>query len=138
MVKERGLRPNNITLSCMLDALISAGCTEEAYDLFEAWSDEVLPNTVSCSTMLKGFAWGASGALAPVEAAQWAIRLASSAYVLADVRTTPAPHDLQQRLEGTRVPRAWAREGPEAWNLQGCVVCGPLLPSMARTHPQDT
>lgn len=56
MVKERGLRPNNITLSCMLDALISAGCTEEAYDLFEAWSDEVLPNTVSCSTMLKGFA----------------------------------------------------------------------------------
>jgi len=56
MVQQRGLTPDEVTLSCMLDALVSAGSVASAVDLFQEWKGHVAPNVVMYSTLLKGFA----------------------------------------------------------------------------------
>jgi pentatricopeptide repeat protein len=56
MVEERNMSANDITLSCMLDALVTSSRVEEAVTLFEAWKEKVPPNTVIYSTLIKGFA----------------------------------------------------------------------------------
>lgn len=56
MVDHRKLTPNDITLSCMLDALIEARHIEEALALFQEWKPKVAYNTVIYSTLIKGFA----------------------------------------------------------------------------------
>jgi len=56
MVEQRCLRPDEVTLSCMLDALVNGGSVASAVDLFETWRSHVTPNTVMYSTLLKGYA----------------------------------------------------------------------------------
>eukprot|EP00927_Polykrikos_kofoidii_P049379 TRINITY_DN43443_c0_g1_i1.p1 TRINITY_DN43443_c0_g1~~TRINITY_DN43443_c0_g1_i1.p1 ORF type:complete len:861 (+),score=125.95 TRINITY_DN43443_c0_g1_i1:241-2823(+) len=56
MVHERGLVPNEITLCCMMDALVCAGNVKEAMQLFRKWQERVPGNTVIYSTLIKGFA----------------------------------------------------------------------------------
>lgn len=56
MVDQRGLQPNVITFSCMLDALISAGSALEAVSLFRQWESKVPPNIIMYATVLKAFA----------------------------------------------------------------------------------
>lgn len=53
---DRGIQPNDITLSCMLDALVCGGSAKEAVRLFREWQDSVSANTVIYSTLLKGCA----------------------------------------------------------------------------------
>lgn len=56
MVQTRGITPNAITLSCMLDAIICARQSEQAVNLLEEWKKKVPTNTVMYSTLIKGFA----------------------------------------------------------------------------------
>jgi len=56
MVEKRGLEPNDITLSCMLDSLVCGGLVDEAVVLFRTWKPLVTVNTVMYSTLIKGFA----------------------------------------------------------------------------------
>lgn len=56
MVEDRGMKPNDMTTSCMLDALVCTGLIEEAAELFHKWKVEVPSNTVMYSTLIKGFA----------------------------------------------------------------------------------
>jgi len=56
MVEHRNITPNDITLSCMLDALIEARHIEDALALFREWKAKVSYNTVIYSTLIKGFA----------------------------------------------------------------------------------
>jgi len=58
---ERGILPNDITLSCMLDALIEGHQTEDAYTLFKEYKDKVQYNTIIYSTLIKGFASAGDG-----------------------------------------------------------------------------
>lgn len=53
---QRGLVPDDVTLSCMLDALVSSGRVDEAMTLFEEWKAQVKPNTVMYATLMKGCA----------------------------------------------------------------------------------
>jgi pentatricopeptide repeat protein len=55
-VEERSLKPSDITLGCMLDALVSNNCVNDAVALFASWKEVVRPNTVMYSTLAKGFA----------------------------------------------------------------------------------
>merc|ERR1719343_1919546 len=41
MVEKRGLKPNDITLSCMLDSLVCGGLVDEAVALFGVWKSHV-------------------------------------------------------------------------------------------------
>jgi len=50
------LRPTEIVLGCMLDALVCHGHVEDAVDLLKEWKANVPPNTVMYSTIIKGFA----------------------------------------------------------------------------------
>lgn len=56
MVKRDGLQPSSIALGCMMDAMVNGGCLDGAVMLFRRYQDEVPPNTVIYSTLLKGFA----------------------------------------------------------------------------------
>jgi len=56
MTKDRGLLPTEVTLSCMLDAAVSAGQVEDAVKLFGNWRHLVPLNTVVFSNLIKGFA----------------------------------------------------------------------------------
>jgi len=56
MTKDRGLLPTEVTLSCMLDAAVSAGQVEDAVELFGNWRHLVPLNTVVFSNLIKGFA----------------------------------------------------------------------------------
>jgi pentatricopeptide repeat protein len=56
MVEKRDITPNDITLSCMLDALVCSSRVEEAVALFQHWKEKVPPNTVMYSTLIKGYA----------------------------------------------------------------------------------
>jgi pentatricopeptide repeat protein len=56
MIERRGVLPNEITLSCMLDALVCAGVVNDALKLFRVWEPKIQVNTVIYSTLLKGFA----------------------------------------------------------------------------------
>jgi len=56
MVNERALAPNEIVFGCMMDALVSNGCVDEALALLREWRPRVKPNSVMYSTLLKGFA----------------------------------------------------------------------------------
>jgi len=56
MVDESDIQPNEITLSCMMDALVCAGTVKEAMKLFRTWQPKIIPNTVIYSTLMKGFA----------------------------------------------------------------------------------
>lgn len=52
----RHLRPNDVTLSCMMDSLVCDGKVEQAAELLEQWQSYLRPNTVVYSTLIKGFA----------------------------------------------------------------------------------
>jgi len=56
MTKDRGLVPSDVALSCMLDAMVSAGQVEAAIELFREWRSLVPPNTIIFSNLIKGFA----------------------------------------------------------------------------------
>merc|ERR1719453_373875 len=56
MVDECGMKPNEIVLGCMLDALVCNEKVEEAVDLLNKWKSKLTPNTVMYSTIIKGFA----------------------------------------------------------------------------------
>jgi len=56
MVEKRGLVPNEIALSCMIDALVCGGTVNQAVHLLDEWRDRVPPNTVMYATLIKGFA----------------------------------------------------------------------------------
>jgi len=55
-MEDRGQKPNDIVLGCMLDALVCNSLVEEAVEHFNKWKGEVQPNTVLYSTLVKGFA----------------------------------------------------------------------------------
>jgi len=54
-VEERSLVPTQITLGCMLDALVTNHLVDDASKLFDDWKDVVKPNAVLYSTLAKGF-----------------------------------------------------------------------------------
>jgi pentatricopeptide repeat protein len=56
MTQQRNLAPNDITLPCMLDAVIENRNIEDAFTLFKEWKTKVVYNTVIYSTRIKGFA----------------------------------------------------------------------------------
>lgn len=56
MVEDRGVEITSIVLGCMLDALVSAGCLDEALALFHKFKGSVSINSVIYSTLMKGFA----------------------------------------------------------------------------------
>jgi pentatricopeptide repeat protein len=57
---HRSVLPTAVTLGCMIEALVSNGCTVDAWHLVgEMWRDEATQpfvNTVTYSTIIKGFA----------------------------------------------------------------------------------
>merc|ERR1719498_963877 len=59
-MRRRHVTPTSITLGCMIDALVSNGLPDEAFDLVREIRDESeyadILNTVIYSTLLKGFA----------------------------------------------------------------------------------
>jgi len=55
MVKERGILPIDVTLGCMIDALVEAQRVEEALALFQEWKTKVKCDTIIYSTLIKGF-----------------------------------------------------------------------------------
>jgi len=56
MVDYRAMVPNEITIGCMLDALVCNRQVEQAVALLQRWKDTVPPNIVMYSTIIKGFA----------------------------------------------------------------------------------
>jgi len=58
-MSEREVKATSVTLGCMVDALVTNGCVEDAWDLVHKVHDDeemrALVNTVIYSTMLKGF-----------------------------------------------------------------------------------
>ncbi|CAJ1407714.1 unnamed protein product [Effrenium voratum] len=54
--EQRGLLPSDVALSCMLDAIVSAGQVDDALLLFQKWRKAVPPNTIIFSNLIKGFA----------------------------------------------------------------------------------
>jgi len=56
MVDECGMKPNEIVLGCMLDALVCNEKVEDAVTLLSKWKSRIAPNTVMYSTIIKGFA----------------------------------------------------------------------------------
>jgi len=55
MVKERGILPIDVTLGCMIDALVEAQMVEDALALFQEWKTRVKCDTIIYSTLIKGF-----------------------------------------------------------------------------------
>jgi len=56
MTEVRKMVPSDVALSCMLDAIVTAGRVEEAVALFRQWQSVVPPNTIIYSNLIKGFA----------------------------------------------------------------------------------
>merc|ERR1719512_710448 len=56
MVDERGVVPNDVTLGCMIDALVEAQEVDDALALFQEWKLKVKCDTIIYSTLIKGFA----------------------------------------------------------------------------------
>merc|ERR550532_2486575 len=56
MEEVRGMKPNDIVLGCMLDALVCNGEIEDAVQLFRKWKAQAPANMVIYSTIIKGFA----------------------------------------------------------------------------------
>jgi len=56
MIDGCALRPNDLALGCMLDALVRNNEVEEAMSLMRLWQERVPPNTIMYSTLIKGFA----------------------------------------------------------------------------------
>eukprot|EP00933_Yihiella_yeosuensis_P025230 TRINITY_DN1957_c1_g1_i1.p1 TRINITY_DN1957_c1_g1~~TRINITY_DN1957_c1_g1_i1.p1 ORF type:complete len:1032 (-),score=250.13 TRINITY_DN1957_c1_g1_i1:180-3275(-) len=56
MVEKRGLKPTDIALGCMLDALVCNDKVDDAVELFNEWKVKLTPNTVLYSILVKGFA----------------------------------------------------------------------------------
>jgi len=56
MVTVRNLHPNDITMGCMLDALVCNNHVEDAVQLLNEWKGRVQTNAVMYSTVIKGFA----------------------------------------------------------------------------------
>lgn len=56
MVEQRGMTPNEISLGCMLDALVCAEQIDQAIDLLSDWKERVPPNLIMYSTIFKGLA----------------------------------------------------------------------------------
>lgn len=56
MTQQRSITPTDITLSCMLDALVCGHAVDEAVTLFRKWQPIVPANTVIYATLIKGFA----------------------------------------------------------------------------------
>merc|ERR1719498_1063292 len=55
MTEKRGLEPNDVTLGCMLEALVANSGVVEAVALLRKWQNRVQANTVLYSTLIKGF-----------------------------------------------------------------------------------
>jgi len=56
MVNKRNMQPNDVTLGCMIDALVEAHRIEDALGLFQEWKPKVECDTIIYSTLIKGFA----------------------------------------------------------------------------------
>jgi pentatricopeptide repeat protein len=56
MVYERGMQPNDVTLGCMLDALVNNVKVEEAVSLLNKWKASIPPTTEMYCTLIRGFA----------------------------------------------------------------------------------
>jgi len=52
----RDMLPNNITLGCVIDALVEGRRVDEALALFQEWKGKVKCDTITYSTLIKGFA----------------------------------------------------------------------------------
>lgn len=52
----RSITPNDVTLGCMIDALVEAQQVEQALSLFQEWKEKVSCDTIIYSTLIKGFA----------------------------------------------------------------------------------
>jgi len=52
----RAVPPNDFSVGCMVDALVSNNCLAEAVELVEKWKDRVQMNTIIYSTLIKGYA----------------------------------------------------------------------------------
>lgn len=55
LISEGGI-PNEITLGCMVDALVSNREVRQAESLVNQWKDKIRPNTVVYSTLIHGWA----------------------------------------------------------------------------------
>lgn len=62
MVNVRGIEPNKVTLSAMIDALTSAGKGAAACQLLEQWKAKVLPTMAMYQMLPKGFPQSGRGA----------------------------------------------------------------------------
>jgi len=56
LVHSRGLLPNDVTLGCMIDALVEAQKIEDALALFQDFKTKITCDTIIYSTLIKGFA----------------------------------------------------------------------------------
>jgi len=56
MMDDRRMELDRIVFGCMLDALVCAGCMDEALALFNKWKGFMEVNSVIYSTLMKGFA----------------------------------------------------------------------------------
>merc|ERR1719502_2677699 len=56
MTEVRELEPNDISIGCVTDALVSNERVDEAADFIEKWKQRIPLNTVIYSTLIKGFA----------------------------------------------------------------------------------
>jgi len=52
----RAVPPNDFSVGCMVDALVSNNCLAEAVELVDKWKDRVQMNTIIYSTLIKGYA----------------------------------------------------------------------------------
>merc|ERR1719220_1088852 len=55
MNEGSGIVPNDVTLGCMIDALVEANQVDEALVLFQEWRSVVPCDTIIYSTLIKGF-----------------------------------------------------------------------------------
>merc|ERR1740123_2409013 len=55
MVEGSSVVPNDVTLGCMIDALVEASQVDEALVLFQEWKSVVACDTIIYSTLIKGF-----------------------------------------------------------------------------------
>lgn len=56
MTEQKGVMPNDITLGCMIDALVEGNQVDHALALFQEWKGRVRCDTIIYSTLIKGFA----------------------------------------------------------------------------------
>jgi len=56
MLKQGDIRPNDIAVGCIIDALVEGRAVEEALAVFQEWKGRVKYDTIIYSTLIKGFA----------------------------------------------------------------------------------